>query len=351
MPRAHTLPVVALLLLAACAAVPRQTFDASPIGAAPIRLAAASAEDEDPAVVHTRDGGFRAVWWSKRDGQVDLYTAVSRDGETWTDEVAITRDGIDDFYPALTQSRDGAFHLAWFRLDRRTMRKDIWYAHSDDGRTWTRPARITSSGLDWAPAVYEDGFGMVWIVWSSGRSGNRELYTVRSGDGGRTWSKPFRLTQTPEEDDFPSVVVQPAGERILAWTRYRNGSRQDDYYKDASAEIVTATSKDGVAWSAPIGRSPPDPGDRYIDFLPHLVADPHGSRVLLAWTSSRPGARGDILVRDLSSDASPIRQLTTAPDSDYGAKVVPGGPPGKYLMVWTSGRDGVMHVFSRVLVL
>lgn len=339
------------LLIVGCAAAPLQTFDASPIAAAPTQIDAASVEDEDPAVVRTRDGQFRAVWWSKHDGQVDLYTAVSRDGETWSAPQAITRDAVEDYYPAITQSRDGTLHLAWFRLDRRTLRKDVWYAHSADGRTWSVPTRVTTAGMDWAPAIYEDGFGMVWIVWSSERSGNRELYTARSGDGGRTWSKPFRLTQTPEEDDFPTVVARPNGERVLAWTRYRPGSKLDDYYRDASAEVVTATSKDGIAWSAPVVQSPPDPEAHYIDFLPFLVVDPDGSRVLLAWTSSRSGIKGDVLVRDLSSDASPIRQLTTAPGSDYGAKLVPGGPRGAYLMVWTSGREGAMHVFSRLLAM
>lgn len=348
--RAHALAVLVPVVLAACAVAPQQTFDASPIAAAPVQIASGSPEDEDPAVVRTKDGQFRAVWWSKRDGgQIDLYTAVSRDGETWSAAQAITNDGVEDYYPALTQSRDGALHLAFFRLDRRTLRKDIWYTHSEDGRTWTPPTRVTTSGLDWAPAIYEDAFGMVWIVWSSQRSGNRELYAARSGDGGRTWSKPFRLTQSPEEDDFPAVVARPNGERVLAWTRYRAGSKQDQYYRDASAEVVTATSKDGLAWSAPVVQSPPDQDAKYIDFLPHLVADPDGSRVLLSWTSSRPGVKGDVLVRDLSSESSPIRQLTTAPGSDYGAKLVPGGQRGAYLMVWTSGREGPMHVFSRLV--
>lgn len=339
---------VVLLALAAACGRQRQTFDATRTGD-PVRIAEDGEVDEDPSVVRTRDGRFRAVWWSKRDGQVDLFTRVSDDGAAWTHERAITSDPDEDFYPSLTQARDGTLHLAWFRFVRDLAQKDVWYARSADGREWSRPVRISSAGLDWAPAIYEDAFGMLWIVWSSGRSGNRELYAVRSGDGGRTWSRHMQLTDTPEEDDFPAVRVGRNGERTLAWTRYAQGSHQDDYYRDASAEVVTATSKDGLGWSAPVAQSPPDPERRYVDILPCLFGDQDGRRAYLAWTSSRPSLRGDILVRELTAPDGPIRQLTTASGSDYGARIAPASQPGAFLMVWTSGRDGAMRVFARGL--
>ncbi len=351
MARALALPMLALAL-AGCPPPP-QVFDDRSIGvAAPVDIGTNHGEDEDPTVVRTKEGHFRVIWSSKRDGRVHLFTRTSDDGEAWTNEQAITGDADDDYYPALIQSRDGMLHLAWFRLDRRTARRDVWYARSSDGRIWTRPARISTAGMDWAPAIYEDGFGMLWIVWSSGRSGNRELYAVRSGDGGRTWSRVFRLTQSAEEDDFPFVLVRADGERVLAWTRYRAGSRQDAYYRDASAEVVTATSQDGLRWSIPVTRSPPDPDERHVDFLPCLFGDAAGERAFVAWTSSRTATRGEILVRDLSEPASPIRQLSNSPANDYGARLVPAAlGPGAYLMVWTSGRTGATRVVARTLPL
>jgi hypothetical protein len=269
--RGVALPVLLLALGAACGP-PRGTFDAGPVASDPVQISRDGEVDEDASVVRTRDGRFRAVWWSKRNGQVDLFTRFSDDGATWTDERAVTNDPGEDYHPSLIQSRDGTFHLTWFRFVRDVVRKDIWYARSADGRTWSRPVRISTAGLDWAPAIYEDSFGMVWIVWSSGRSGNRELYAVRSGDGGRTWSHFMQLTDSPEEDDFPTVIGRPNGERTLAWTRYAQGSKQHDYYRDMSAEVATATSKDGLRWSAPVTQSPADPERRYVDILPCLSA-------------------------------------------------------------------------------
>src|SRR5436853_7372212 len=72
--RAVALPFLALVLVGGCLGPPRQTFDASPAVGAPTRLGEGGTEDEDPAVVRTSDGRFRVVWWSKRNGQVDLFT-------------------------------------------------------------------------------------------------------------------------------------------------------------------------------------------------------------------------------------------------------------------------------------
>ena len=68
--------------------------------------------------------------------------------------------------------------------------------------------------------------------------------------------------------------------------------------------------------------------------------------MLLAWTSTRPSVHGDILVRDVSSPDSPIRQLTDSRENNYDAKIVAGTPPGVYLMLWIRGQPGAMHVYA-----
>lgn len=164
-----------LLLLAAAASfgppLPSQASATSPLVAAeassPIRITPNPDNDEDPSVVLARDGRFHVAWSSRQDGQVDLFLRSSSDGRTWTDERRVTDDAGEDYYPSLIQSRNGRFHLAWFRLQREEGRTDIWYTRSADGRHWTRPLQITDRGLDWAPAIYEDAHGVLWITVSS----------------------------------------------------------------------------------------------------------------------------------------------------------------------------------------
>lgn len=347
------LSLPALVGLAGCASLapppPREVFDTGPIAAtedsAPLRLSPNPDHDEDPALVRTADGTFHVVWSAKQEGKVDLFVRSSRDGRTWSDAARITTTPDADFYPALVEAADGSLHLTWFLLQRKGM--SIWHARSLDGLRWSEPTAITEpGGVNWGPAIYEDAQRLLWILWSSDRTGNRELFASSSEDGGRSWSTAHRLTDSPGDDDFPHVL-ESRGERLLVWTRYRNGSSLRKYYRDGTAEVVCASSRDGLHWSDPTPCSPADPGDRQVDFLPVVFADSTQDRVYLSWTSSRPHAMGDILVRELESSA-PIRQLTASERSDYDAKIVATGRPDEYLMVWVSNREGKTDIFVRL---
>jgi hypothetical protein len=284
---------------------------ANPELSAPIRVSGNQNDNEDPTAIVGLDKLYYVAWSAKQGGRANLVLRSSREGRIWTGERRITDGPGENYYPSLAQSRDGVFHLAWFRLQRFAGRRDIWYANSSDARQWSQPIVITNQGKDWAPAIYEDAQAALWIVWSSGRSDNRELFAVRSDDGGRRWSEPRQITRSPEEDDFPHAIQTPSGARILAWTRYHRGSSLADYFRDGSAEIVAANSRDGVSWSSPVVVSPPDPEARHVDFLPHLFPDHQGQRVFVSWTSGRPGNEGGILVREFAAAASPVFQLTT----------------------------------------
>ena len=349
--------VAALVLpLVGCAALrpppPIQVFDKRPLSevgaSAPVRLSAdGPGSDEDPAVTVDRDGRFVVVWSARRGRQVDLVMRTSTDGSNWSATRAITDDADEDYYPSITQTRDGTYHLAWFRLRRASGEIDIWYSRSPDGTMWSPPVQISRDRKDWAPSIFEDPKGALWIAWSSGRSGTRQLLAVRSTDGGQQWSSPAALTSGPAENDFPQVVVRPSGERVLVWTRYQAGSARGDYYRDASAEVVMATSADGISWSAPMVCSPEDPDERYVDFIPFAFQDRTGKQLYVSWTSGRSGPRGDILVREEPGNATQIRQLTDSDEPDYSGKIVATSRPGEFLLVWTGTRGGRTDIYVR----
>ncbi|MBM4260594.1 MAG: exo-alpha-sialidase [Deltaproteobacteria bacterium] len=339
----------AIFLLSACAP-PRQAFDTSPITnldlSAPVRVSHSADDDEDPTLIVGRDRQFYVVWSAKQGNQANLTMRSSRDGRLWTNERRIPDGPGENFYPSLTQSRDGTFHLGWFRLQRAGGRRDIFYTNSSDGHTWARPTTITKEGKDWAPTVYEDAKGVLWIVWSSGRTGNRELFAVQSHDNGKNWFAPQQITRSPEEDDFPHVLANANGDRVMVWTRYRPGSPLLDYVKDGSAEIVMANSRDGVTWSKPVVVSPTDPNSQYLDLVPHVFSDREQRRFYLSWTSGRSSPDGAILVRDLSNNSAPVLQLTNENRPSYSGKIIATDQPGEYLMVWTA-REGKLKIFAR----
>jgi predicted GH43/DUF377 family glycosyl hydrolase len=315
---------------------------------APVRISDDNGDDEDPSVMLARDGRFYVAWSSKRQNGVNIYIKSSEDGRTWSTEERVTIGPGEDYYPSLAQTRDGTFHIAWFRLEREQADMDIWYSRSQDARTWSIPVQITNSPkLEWAPNILADSRDALHIVWSSGKTGNRELFVSRSDDGGRQWSCERQITQSDEEDDFPQMIETSKGEWILSWTRYRKGSPLLDYLTDTSAEIVIARSRDSLNWSVPEVSSPPDEKSRHMDLLPFVFEDAASGQLYLSWTSSRSNLWGNILLRNLASEQSAYSLLTTERTSDYNAKIAPTKTPGQYLMVWVSDRDGNREIYSR----
>jgi hypothetical protein len=342
--RRSLLLLIFLLVVFVGQAQPQASPPAPAAKSAPVRVTSNPEDDEDPSLLLARDGRFYAVWSGRQGSQAHLVLRTSRNGQSWVEERRLTDGDVEDFYPSLMQAEDGTFHLAWFRLRRTEGRVDVWTLRSADGVHWTDPAAFTVDGQSWAPTLYEDEGGGLWIVWTSWRTGNRELYTARSDDGGQTWSSPAPFANGPEEDDFAHVLTMPSGARILVWTRYASGTGITDFF-DGSSEIVAATSRDGLAWAAPSLVSQADPGARYADALPFVFADRDRARFFVSWTSNRAQiARGDLVVRKLFVPSS-VQQLATG---GYSAKIVPTRKRGEFLMLWVAaGTAGKTDIFAR----
>ena len=356
--------VLCCLVLAGCEHLPQLhlpqsqaqiVFDTAPIAdrvlSAPVRVSRSPEENEDPSILLARDGRFYVVWSSKQRGRVDLFISSSADGRTWSEERRIHDVPAEDYYPALMQSRDGRFHLVWCQLQRKEGRTDVWYTASKDGRVWDKPRSLTNRGIDWAPTIYEDNKGVLRVLWSSRRSGSRDIWMTRSVDGGKTWLSPDQVTRSSEEDDFPHALQAPNGEHYLVWTRYRRGSAMLELDKDKSSDVVLSTSRDAVVWSAPVVSSFGDPDNKFVDILPALFHDPENGQVFVSWTSGLTGVRRGILARSITSPSSHVFQLTTPENSDYWSRIVPTKQPGEYLMVWVSTREGKPDIFARRLKL
>lgn len=330
---------------------PQIIFDtaaiADPVLSAPVRVSRGPEENEDPSIILARDGRFYVVWSAKQRGRVDLYISSSADGRSWSEERRIHDVPAEDYYPSLMQSRDGRFHLVWCQLQRKEGRTDVWYTTSRDGRLWDKPQSITNRGIDWAPTIYEDSKGVLRILWSSRRSGSRDIWMTRSLDGGKTWLSPDQITRSSEEDDFPHALQMANGEHYLIWTRYRRGSAMLELHKDRSSDVVLSTSRDAVVWSAPVVSSFADGDNKFVDILPALFHDPAGGQIFFSWTSGRTGVRGDILARSISAPSSQVLRLTRADASDYSSKIVATRQPGEFLMVWVSSRDGKPDIYAR----
>ena len=116
---------------------------------------------------------------------------------------------------------------------------------SGGGRPLTFPERTTRSVSDWymnlgivssyVPTIAVDNGGSafrdrLYVVWADEKSGQLEIMLSYSGDGGRTWSRPRRVSDGPVyvasnkpiDAVLPVVAVNRSGVVAVAWADRRD---------------------------------------------------------------------------------------------------------------------------------
>lgn len=293
--------------------------------------------NEDPFLLRAKDGTIYLVWLSERSGNAGIYMKTSKDGETWSEHTVIVKGGggVGNFYPSLAQTKDGRFHLTWFRIDLKSETFSICYTNSDDGTKWGETQAITPrhKGYNWVPTISAAKDGSVWIAWSSGRTGNKDVFVVQSKDGGKTWQEPIQVTKHKNHDDLPNMAQKPDGTFFIVWTNYVPG--KSDYLSE-TADIYYATSKDAKIWSDPVALTK----NNYTDTIPEIFSNLDKSEFFTAWCSST--GVWELSLSDLKAEP---KHLLGSKVGGYSPRVLPLTDKD-YLVVWIGENKKGKQVYS-----
>ncbi len=179
----------------------------------------------------------------------DILLARSSDeGRTWSPAVPLNPDAASDtrgdYNPALATDRAGHCVAVW-RAPLVASDHEIMVSHSNDGGvTWSSPAVLNSdwqseSDTDEQPEIATDGAGIWVCAWRDGGS----ISCARSTDNGQTW--------TPRTQLIPAgwdVRVASGGGAWIVACRASSGLAGTGY----DGDILSVRSVDGgVTWSAP----------------------------------------------------------------------------------------------------
>lgn len=180
-----------------------------------------------------------------------------------TDHPAIDRD------PTVVQAADGTMVVIW--SSDRTGNYDLWSKSSaDGGRSWSTETQLTSdAGRDDAPCAIRTNEGKLLLIWSSNRSGQWAFWFKTSADAGRTWS-PEALLGVVDADARPSVTQAADGKIwVISWGgRYRTSSdggltwSAEAHLPTGSGHPAIYQADNGLLWvlyAAPTGGH--DPSD------------------------------------------------------------------------------------------
>lgn len=123
--------------------------------------------------------------------------------------------------PALSIAPDGRYHAVWFTQGRR--RQGLFYAHSDDqGKHFSNPMAIGEARkLAQHADVLAAGTGVV-LVWKEFDGRQTHILSMRSADGGDTWSAPSAIARTSSDSDYPFLIKDSSG-IFLSWNNAEHG--------------------------------------------------------------------------------------------------------------------------------
>jgi len=312
-----------------------------------IRLTTDSFWDINPSITQTMNGSVWIVWSSDRIAYKDelFYTTSPDYGATWFSARRLTTSGGFDLMPSIIQTANSWIWVVW--ASDRTGNYEIFYKTSPDhGATWSGDAQMTiNASRDGRPSITQDATGTIWVVWMRNIDGNYELFYTTSPDYGATWTGETQLTTDPSWDIWPSVTYTRNGEIWVVWSSLRTG----DY------ELFYTTSPDyGATWTieTPL-TTDPDFDERpsiiqAIDDSIWVVWQSDragGTRYELFYTTSP----------DYGSTWTPDTQLTSDSDEDMSPSIF-NTDDGRIWVTWSTDRTGepdpnyeIFYKFSDVI--
>lgn len=240
------------------------------------------------------------------------WAALSDDGgQTFAPEVRGIEANPGFDAPRVVMDDQGAVY--WFQRERPPSPEEgedaqpstlLMAKSSDGGRTWEQDGMGQAQQVMEEPlaAVSPDG-GSLYLAWADGRNGDLDVFFMRSGDQGRTWSEPLRVNDDPQgnrrSQKWPRMSIAPGGRIDLAWYDYRNDDvdvPEDDvefFLGDVNDVYMASSNDEGNNFSEnmrvtdrPIDRSIGTYNTQYFVEVPPGVSSSDEAAVV-TWSDTR----------------------------------------------------------------
>jgi hypothetical protein len=212
---------------------------------------------------------------------------------------------VQDDYPAFwVRYKTRKHYLAWVAYQKSKDRVLLVEREGPAGK-WSEPLEVAGPGDHFRVAIASTHGEIFWIVWSSQRKGNWDLY-ARPYQGGKL-GKEIRLTDNPGPDIWHCMTTDGRGRAWLVWQGFRDG--QSDIF---------ARCADGDGWHEVVKVS----SSKANDWNPCVAADSKEDRVWVGWDTYEGGNYG-IRVRSLSGGPKPKLGEVLTPEKTplFGAHV------------------------------
>ncbi|MGH9153488.1 MAG: sialidase family protein [Acidimicrobiales bacterium] len=275
------------------------------------------AANNSPTLVRSPVDGGRLVVVNRIDSpEYACAVHLSSDGGATWGRLAIPLPRDEEpkcFAPDAAFGADGTLHVSFVTLHGNgNVPNAVWLTSlPPDGVRLSAPVKALGS-LAFQVRLVADPRrpGSLYLTWLQAaataflafpETGNPVQFS-RSEDGGRTWTKPVRVSaEARARVVAPSAVVGPGGQVMVLYVDLgedrldyggaHQGRGGDPY--DGPWELVAARSADrGATWAESVVDDEVVPTERFLVFLPpspSLVLDREGGRLYAAFTDGRAG--------------------------------------------------------------
>ena len=257
------------------------------------RLSSAPGSSESPAVAASGANVY-AVWMDLRNYKWDIFYKKSQDnGLNWGAETKLSLGAGWSMAPTIAAA-GSAVSVAW--VDNRDGNKEIYYLRSTNGGvSWSTETRMTNNAaVSTSPSITAVA-SYVHLVWIDERDGNKEVYYQRSLNGGSSWATAVRLTNNSADAWTPRVSSSGALVHIV-WddTRYNN---EEIFYK--------LSTNYGQTWGT----------DTRLTFYSDVSANPSvttiGAFLHIVWCDKRDGNFEIYYKQNPTGNAIGIKNIST----------------------------------------
>ena len=257
-----------------------------------VAVCLAGGDQDQPTAVSDGAGGVLLAWRDRRGGTADIYAqrVNSSGAPAWTaDGVAVCAAVGDQEPPAAVSDGIGGMVLAWG--DARGANSDIFAQRMNAAGAPQWAANGVSlcgaAGNQTRARLCMDGSNGAVVVWEDRRGANADVYAQRvSSAGAAMWTANGVAVCNATADQLtPSIVADPNGAAIIAWSDLRTVANGADIYAQRLTLAAGAPS-----WAANGIATCDTTGDQTA---PAVISDGQGG-ASLAWRDFRGGSVADL---------------------------------------------------------